>query len=370
MAKLYEQTVLLATYAAHDAEPSAPVATDVIVASNVEVTPAHAQTVTPDLRRGYYGSSPDIQYNVCQRVAFDVGFAGVGEGGHGPAWGGLIQACGMHETRVEVPEPWSASTTYDVDGLATHNERTWRSRLDNNVGNAPQAGAQWEAVDDVLPSAVYTPVTGGENVATLWLYIAGVLHKFEKSRGTWTLNFEIDPPQLRFEFTAPFAEPSDAVNPMPPENPMSLPTPLGVSSRNTPTVLLHGVGRDAGVSVPANFRLRLRNLTLDYGAKLVARDGVGAAPEVDIVERRPLGQITLDTPDVADLAVVRKAMEGQLGAFRLTHGNEAGNTVTLDMPALQLSSPSYSAVDGYWRVKTRIKPLPVAGNDEIKLSAN
>ena len=181
-----------------------------------------------------------------------------------------------------------------------------------------------------------------------------------------------DLPQLRFQFTARFAEPSERVNPVPPMDPAGFPDPLAPGFEYTPTLLLHGVGRESNVRVPPTLTTRsgldLRTLTLAYGAEVVARDGPGGEPTVQIVDRRPSGQITLDMPSVADLALVNKAVEGDTGPFRLTHGNAAGNTVTLDMPALQLSSPSYSDDDGSWRVQTHFKALPVAGNDEIRLT--
>ncbi len=77
----------------------------------------------------------------------------------------------------------------------------------------------------------------------------------------------------------------------------------------------------------------------------------------------------MDAPAVAGLALVKRAKEGSSGAFRMVHGVGAGNIVTLDMPALQLSSPSYSEADGYWQVQANIRPLPAAGNDEIVLTS-
>ncbi len=63
-----------------------------------------------------------------------------------------------------------------------------------------------------------------------------------------------------------------------------------------------------------------------------------------------------------------RAREGAEGAFRMIHGVGHGKVVQLDMPKLQLSSPSYSEADGYWQVQANIRPLPAAGNDEIALT--
>ena len=169
-------------------------------------------------------------------------------------------------------------------------------------------------------------------------------------------------PRRRFEFTARFADPADAANPTTAATRADFPEPLVPSSEHTPTVQVHGA--QANARAP----FRLRTLDLHYGSRVRVSDLPGTGAEAEIVAREPSGQIALQMPSVAHLAVVAKAAAGAAGAFRLVHGNVPGNTVTLDMPAVQLASPTYSDSDGYWHVQTQIKPLPVGGNDEIRLT--
>ena len=375
MAKIFDRMMLLATTAAHDAEPAEPAAADQIVASNVAIEPVRADTVSQALAREHYGASPDTHYDVYQRIAFDVGYAGAGVPGGGeraraPQWGGLIQACGMRQSPVAAPADWSATTEYALGDRVKHEGVTWRSKVYENRGNAPQDGRHWEAV---VEAVAYTPVTGNGHLATLWLYIHDVLHKLEKARGTWTLNFaQGKEPQLRFEFTARYVDPSDATNPTPDPDVPVFPNPVIPSQEDTLTLLLHGVGVNNGHAEPAGFdpRFHLHTLSLRYGARVRSGDLSGGAAAVQIVDRTPSGQFEFQAPAVANLALVNKAAAGATGPFRLSHADDAGNTVTLDMPAVQLSSPSYRDDEGYWHIRTGFKALPEAGNDEIRLTVS
>lgn len=312
MAKRWRRKVLLAKVRAEGTARADPAAADAILASNIELQPVEAETANRELERPWYGASPDINYNVRQRLSFDVDFAAGGAAGTAPGWGNIIQACGMSET---------------VDDSG-------------------------DADDHVL----YKPITGAEPVADFFVFIDGVRHRLDGCRGTWTLNFALGIPRLRFEFTGQFADPADAANAVPAPGALAkFKTPRVPSRTNTPTVSLHGAD------------VALANLQVQYGSSVVARDIPGSA-SIEIVNRQPSGQITVDAPAVAALAVVKKAKDGDSGAFRMVHGAAAGQILQLDMPKLQLSSPSYSDADGYWQVQANIRPLPNAGNDEISIA--
>lgn len=312
MAKRWRRKVLLAKVRAEGAARADPAAADAILASNIVLQPVEAETANRELERPYYGASADINYNIRQRLSFDVDFAAGGAAGTPPGWGNIIRACGMSET---------------VD-------------------------ASGDADDHVL----YKPITGAEPQADFFLFIDGVRHRLDGCRGTWTLNFALGIPRIRFEFTGVFADPSDTPNVAPDAAALQkFQAPRVPSRTNTPEVSLHGAD------------VALANLQVQYGTSVVARDIPGAA-SIEIVDRQPSGQITVDAPDVAAVALVRKAKDGESGAFQMIHGVGAGNILQLDMPKLQLSSPSYSDADGYWQVQANIRPLPMDGNDEISIT--
>ncbi len=316
MAKRWRRKVLLAKVRVPTTARADPTGADAILASNIELQPVEAETANRELDHPYYGASAEINYNVRQRLSFDVDFAGAAgaDAGDVPGWGNLIQACGMAET------------------------------VDDD--------------DDDPDSVIYLPITGAEKVVDFFLFIDGVRHTIDACRGTWTLNFQPGIPRLRFEFTGQFADPTDVDTPTAKATSAALAkfaVPIVPSKTNTPTVTLHGAA------------VALSNLSLNYGANVVARDIPGASA-IEIVDRQASGQLTIDAPTVATLALVKKAKEGASGAFRLVHGTGTAKVVTLDMPKLQLSSPSYAEADGYWQIQANIRPLPSTGNDEIKFT--
>ena len=362
MAKRWRQKVLLATVRTVETARADPAVAGAILAANIELQPVEAETANRELERAYYGASADINYNVRQRLSFDVDFAAGGATGTAPGWGGIIQACGMSEAVnaavAAAAGVWTRTKgnngDYDTGAVVTHNDKKWRSTVDNNNVEPAAGAAGWEEVPPA--SVVYTPITGGEKVVDFFLYIDGVRHRLDACRGTWTLNFQLGIPRIRFEFTGQFADPTDDNNPTPTSAALDkFKDPLVPSRTNTPTVSLHGAS------------VALSNLQLAYGANVVARDIPGEA-SIEIVDRQASGQLTVDAPTVAGLALVKRAKEGLSGAFQMVHGVGAGKIITLDMPDLQLSSPSYSEADGYWQVQANIRPLPESGNDEIKLT--
>ncbi len=313
MTKRWNRKLILAKQETTPGTKEVLSAADAVLVSAVENTPLAGDTVSRDLLRPYYGASADINVNVHQSIEFTVELAASGTAETAPPWGRLLAACGLAETIT-------SSGTKQV---------------------------------------AYTPVSSGEKTLTIGLNIDGVLHTLVGCRGTFTLEFAVNAvPKLAFTFTGHYAAPTDTAAVANPVYSAWKP-PVIPSNSATPTFSL--LGKNG---------LALTALSLDYGNEVVYREVIGAAPVVEIVNRTPSGQLTIDAPSVATLSLVERAKAGTPGALRLVHGNTAGAIVELDMPAVALSQPSYSEANGVWQMQANYKPLPnvAAGNDEIKIT--
>lgn len=297
---------------------AAPGAADaVLLAEGVDLSPAAGDTVDRGLQRVSFGNSEEFLVGVHATLSFSVelaakaGFAYPWAAGDQPPWGVLMQACGMAETLT--------------------------------------AGAQ------ATGSVAWTPTSGDSEMLTLLAQIDGVQHRIIHAKGTWQLTFAANAvPRIRFAFTGLYADPTDA--PLLAGGYVQWGKPILPSVANTPTCTVHGTS------------LALRSLELDYGNEVNFLEAIGADSEVSITDRKPTGSLTVRAPSVADFALVKKAKEGASGVLAIVHGRAAGPQIKIDAPKLALSSPSYSEDTGLWMAQANVRPLPVAGNDELKIS--
>ena len=308
--KKWRKKVVFAKAEAVAGTAEAVVAADAVLAHNVELTPLVAEYLDRELERSALGASEQIPAGQHASIAFGVEFASSGALGTVPGWGDLMQACGFSET------------------------------IDANI------------------DVEYSPVSDGEKTCTIIVFIDGVKQTLSGCRGSWSLEFPRQGvPRLRFAFLGVMSAPADDT----PVNPDATAYQLPVipSNANTPTFSFLG---EAG--------LKLSSLTLDMGVETAYRQVIGAADEVAINARSPSGQITIDTPDMAEANFVQKAFDGSTGALQLIHGTQAGHVLQLDCPKVQVREPSYSEDSGVWQTQLSYTPLPnaAAGNDEVTLT--
>ena len=309
----YGQKLLLAKIEASAGTAETLAATDAILAKDIELSPLVGGTVSRDLQRSYHGHRGEIQVNSHQTLAFKVELAGPGTKGIAPAWGKLLQGCGMAETLT--------ATT----------------------------------------KAAYTPVSAGEKTLTLALNIDGQLHTLAGTRGTFSLELGASEiPYLSFTFTGLWREPtSTAAIANPVLTPFKDPLPAASAQTGAFTFFTHT-------------DLRLSSFAYEHANAITHRDLIGTAdPEVVITDRAPTGSITVDAPELSVLNLIKKARDNATGALLIRHGKTDGEIIEIEAPKVQATEPSYGEADGILQVSLSLAFLPnaTAGNDEFKLTA-
>jgi hypothetical protein len=53
------------------------------------------------------------------------------------------------EEQIEaLPDDWSSETEYGIDDLVNYGSKIWKSLVDDNTGNTPAEGVNWEEQDE------------------------------------------------------------------------------------------------------------------------------------------------------------------------------------------------------------------------------
>jgi len=307
MALKWRKKLILAkleAVAGTDAEPTG--AANAIQISDATITPMEGGTVSRGLLRPTLGAEGSIPVNTHVSMEFSVEIAGAGAAGDAPAYGPLLVACAMEETIV-------AET-----------------------------------------SVAYSPVSEGEESATIYFYQDGILHAVTMARGTVTLEFPPnDLPRFRFRFLGLHVDPAAAAMPVPDFDAFVPAKP--VNKANTPTFTLHG------------YAAVMERLTVDLGVSNVHRDRVNSAA-VLLTDRQTSGTAVIEAPALGTKNYFAIAKAGTLGALQLVHGTVAGNVVQIDAPKVQIGPPAYGNTDGLATLSLPLTLVPDAGDDELVIT--
>lgn len=257
--------------------------------------------------RAHFGSGGQVQVSNHSVMDVEVELSGSGTAGTAPAYAPLLRACGMEETI--------------------------------------SAGA----------SAAYTPITDAPETATFYFYLDGLRHTMTGARGTFTLDITSRAiPMIRFHFLGLYTAVKDEIMPATADY-SAWKFPLAVNRINTPAWAIHGA---SGV---------LQSLSVDLGNTVTYRNLVGHEG-VSITDRRVSGQASFEMVSVATKPWHEAIRTGELGALTLTHGTDAGNTVEVSGPSVQVVNPQYAEQDGIQMLNVGLDFQPVAGDDEIALT--
>ncbi|AUG53938.1 phage tail tube protein [Thalassospira marina] len=307
MSLKWRKTVILAkleTTYGTDASPTG--AANAIQVSEATVTPLAGEELDRGLMRETLGSSPSIPVGSHVTCEFTVEIAGSGVAGTAPAFGPLLRACAMAE------------------------------------------------VVDAGVSVAYNPISEDEESASIYFHRDGNLFKLIGARGNVTAEMNADSlPVFKFSFTGLWTEPSSAA--LPTSDFSAFIPALPVNNANTPTFNLHG------------YAAVMTAFTFNLGNTINHRDRVNSE-EVKFSDRKMSGSATFEEPAIATKNFYALAKNATLDALQLVHGTNAGNIVTIDMPKVQLKTPSQSNEDGTVLLAVALTPTPDAGDDEITLT--
>ncbi len=280
-----------------------PVAANAIEVSDVTLTPIEGDEVEQGIVRPYFGASESTLVTEYRKVAFSVGFAGVGVAGELPGYATLLRACAC------------------------------------SVTNTPGT------------DTVFAPVTDGIESVSIHAVIDKQLYKMGGARAN--VKFTVDAkqiPKMQFDFTGSFV-PVEAVAAMPAVDYSKFQRTLGVNKLNTTLSL------DTFAAACSSFQL-------DFGNQVVKQDLMNV-DTTEITGRSTTGSVPIRNTavDVKDWIALGRA--GTVVPLKLKHGQAATNTVTLDVPRAQLGKPTFADQDGIQMITIPFRAIPSsAGNDE------
>lgn len=301
--KFFRKMAILAAIEDTSGMLAVPVAADAIQVSDVTLTPIEGDEADQGVIRPYFGASETVLVTEYRKVAFSVGFAGVGAAGTVPGYASLLRAC-------------AASAT-------------------NTVG----------------ASTVFAPVTDDIESLTIYAVIDKRRYKMAGARGSAKIACDAKGiPKWQFEFTGSFV-PVEDIGAMPAVSYSLFQRPLGVNKANTSLSF-------AGIDVACS------SFQFDIGNTVVKQDLINV-DTTEITARVSTGSVTFRDTDVATKDWIGLARSSAKVPLLLKHGPSATNTVGLAVPRAQVGKPSYSEQDGIHMITVPFRCIPSdAGNDE------
>ena len=198
-----KRVILIEAESSYGTDPT-PSATDVVLVTDLSITPQSSDVVNRDVVRPYLGSSQQLLANTRVECTFSVEFAGSGAAGTAPRYGSALKACGLSETIASgtsvTYEPISANFSsitihYNVDGVR-HIVTGCRGNvaLSAEVGSIPTLDFTFTGIynaptDTALPSVTYgnqaTPLIfkNGNTTSFQLLSFAGALQSLSFDMG-------------------------------------------------------------------------------------------------------------------------------------------------------------------------------------------
>ncbi len=301
-----KRVILIETESSYGTDPT-PAGTDVVLVTDLTITPQSSDVVNRDVVRPYLGSSEQLLANTRVECTFSVELAGSGTAGTAPRYGSALKATGLSETV-------SSGT-----------------------------------------SVTYAPVSSSFSSVTIHYNIDGVRHKVTGCRGTFSLSAEVGAiPLINFTFTGIYNAPDDS----------AIPT---VTYGNQATPLIFKNGNTSGFSL-LSYSGALQSLTMDLGVSTVYRELVGGTKEVIITDRASNGSVSIEAPTIAQKDYFTAALsDSSLGNLAFLHGTTAGNKVQLTSSKVDIGDVNYGEMDGVAMLEIPYTLVPSAANNEFSL---
>ena len=301
-----QRVILIETESSYGTDPT-PAATDVVLVTDLSITPQSSDVVNRDVVRPYLGSSEQLLANTRVECTFSVELAGSGTAGTAPRYGSALKATGLSETV-------SSGT-----------------------------------------SVTYAPVSSSFSSVTIHYNVDGVRHKVTGCRGSFTISAEVGSiPTIDFTFTGIYNAPTDT----------ALPT---VTYGNQATPLIFKNGNTSGFQL-LSYAGALQSLTMDLGVSTVYRELVGGTKEVIITDRASNGSVTIEAPTIAQKDYFTAALtDSTLGNLAFLHGTTAGNKVQLTSSKVDIGDVNYGEMDGVAMLEIPYTLVPSSANNEFSL---
>lgn len=301
-----KRVILIEAESSYGTDPT-PSATDVVLVTDLSITPQSSDVVNRDVVRPFLGASEQLLANTKVECTFTVELAGSGTAGTAPRYGSALKACGLSETVV--------SST----------------------------------------SVTYAPVSSSFTSVTIHYNVDGVRHIVTGCRGTFELSAEVGAiPTISFTFTGIYNAPTDTALP-------------SVTYGNQATPLIFKNGNTSGFSL-LSYSGALMSISMDLGVTTVYRELVGGTKEVLITDRASNGSVSIEAPTIAQKDYFTAALtDSSLGNLAFLHGTTAGNKVQLTSSTVDIGDVAYGEADGVAMLEIPYTLVPTAANNEVSL---
>jgi len=303
-----KRTILIKAESVYGTDSVPTGAADALTVRSIDVSPIDADLVSRDLIRPYLGNSPQLLTNLKVQCNFEVELAGSGAAGTAPRWGAAMLACGTAATTV-------AST-----------------------------------------SVTYAPVSSSFGSATIYYFADGIRHAVTGWRGTFEIRGEVGQiPVIAFSGMGVYNAPTDtAVGAVTYGGQAD---PLAFTQGNTTSFSLFSYS-----GCLSSFSFALAN-------EMVYRELIGCTREILITDRKPAGQVMIESVPIATKDYFTAANNSATGNLTFTHGTTAGNRVVFTAAQADLNNPTYGDSDGVMMLNLPYVALPTtAGNNEFSLA--
>ena len=301
-----KRVILIEAESSYGTDPT-PAATDVVLVTDLSITPQSSDIVNRDVVRPYLGSSQQLLANTRVECTFSVEFCGSGTAGTAPRYGSALKACGLSETI-------SSGT-----------------------------------------SVTYEPISANFSSITIHYNVDGVRHIVTGCRGNVSLSAEVGAiPTLDFTFTGIYNAPTDTALP-------------AVTYGNQATPLIFKNGNTSSFQL-LSFAGALQSLSFDIGNSIVYRELVGGTKEVLLTDRAANGSVTIEAPTLAQKDYFTAALtDTALGNLTVTHGTAAGNICRLSSTKVDIGDINYGEMDGVTMLEIPYTLVPSSANDELSI---
>lgn len=309
-----KKILLMKDEVTYGVDPS-PDGSNAVITKNLSISPYEGNRVGREIDRATLGNDLEFNTGAYVTLSFDVELTGSGDVTVAPAYGLLLRICGFSET--EFP--------------------------------APDSQPRWE----------YKPVSEGFESATFYFIQGSQQHKVTGCRGTVKFNGSKGAmPSMSFTITGIWNAPTD-IGTAPTANYTAWQTPIPVTAANTP---VYQIGAYDCIA---------ESFDLDMSVNVVYRNVIGSE-SVQITDRAPSGQLTIEAPNLATkdfFAAVSSHNGVTTETLKIQHGTVTGSIVEFDAPEVQLSGISFSDSDGilHYQMDARLIPTDT-GNDELVLT--
>jgi hypothetical protein len=319
MARKTRNTLVLAkleTTLGTDAVPTG--AADAILAIDPAVPSYTFNNIDRNIQRGFLGASEQLVGVATVQLEFGFELVGSGTAGTAPAWGKLLQACGMAQVVT--------------------------------------AGSH----------VSYNPVSTGFQGVTIYYFADGALHSALGCMGTAQLTLDDNGiPLARVTYTGIYGGVTVVSNPTPTLTAWQ--TPQVVSTENSGLVTLGGT-LTAG-AITGGTGICSRGLSIDLGNSVNYTSMLGPCSGTDIADRASTGSMVLDLTAAEEAAAYTAVKANTTTSIGLSHGTTAGRRVSLFAPRAQRINPAHQDVDGRLLMGFDLRLIPVTGNDEVIVTA-